>query len=193
MLKGGLMFHQNQLASTASLSQLLRNDIQLLDSSFESSSSLQLSAPSSEKNDIQKQTTHNHNILGLPWSQETFQPAVERLTNQGLTLATHAHRLQVVPQFPKTPQIPTESKLQGSATLPACQPQHLHEHCFNDMAKKTWIPFPSKCFWNIYMTRSYQHCSIRHSMNLLRKKRSRVLVLHLTWTLRSTSQSWNKF
>ena len=24
----------------------------------------------------------------------------------------------MVPQFPKTPQIPTESKLQGSATLP---------------------------------------------------------------------------
>ena len=46
------MFHQNQL-----LSQLMRNDIQLLDSSFESSSSLQLFAPSSEKNDIKKQTT----------------------------------------------------------------------------------------------------------------------------------------
>ena len=38
------------------------------------------------------------------------------------------------------------------------------------MAKKTWIPFPSKCFRNIYMTRSYQHWSIRHSMKLLRKK-----------------------
>ena len=139
MLKGGLMFHQNQLASTASLSQLLRNYIQLLDSSFESSSSLQLSAPSSEKNDIQKQTTNNHNILGLPWSQETFQPAVERLTNQGLTLATHAHRLQVVPQ------IQTESRLQGSATLPACQPQYLHEHS-TICQRKLGCPFHRNAF-----------------------------------------------
>jgi len=55
MLKaGGLMFHQKPVTS---LSQLPRNENQLLDSSFESSSSLQLSAPSSEKNDIQKQAT----------------------------------------------------------------------------------------------------------------------------------------
>ena len=152
------MFHQNQLASTASLSQLLRNDIQLLDSSFESSSSLQLSAPSSEKNDIQKQTT------------TTYWDSPEAVVSKWYRNFRKHRKFQLM-------------------DLLACQPQHLHEHCFNDMAKKTWIPFPSKCFRNIYMTRSYQHWSIRHSMNLLRKKRSRVLVLHLTWTLRSTSQS----
>ena len=47
--------------ATASLSQVedlrLSNDIKLLGSSFESSSSLQSSAPSGKKNDIQKQKT----------------------------------------------------------------------------------------------------------------------------------------
>jgi hypothetical protein len=56
MLKWGLMLHQNQLR-TASLSQLLRNDIQLEDSSFESLFPLQSSTTLSSNNDIQQPKT----------------------------------------------------------------------------------------------------------------------------------------
>jgi len=33
------------------------------------------------------------------------------------------------------------------------------------MAKKTWMPFPSKCFRNIYTTRSYQAALVHSTFN----------------------------
>jgi len=75
MLKAGrLMFHQKPVTS---LSQLPRNENQLLDSSFESSSSLQLSAPSSEKNDIQKQATKTTTTTTTYWDN----PEAKKLFN----------------------------------------------------------------------------------------------------------------
>ena len=65
------MLLQNQLR-TASLSQLLRKDIQLLDSSFDSSSSLQFSAPSNENNDVQKQTTTTTTYWDSPEAKKLF-------------------------------------------------------------------------------------------------------------------------
>jgi hypothetical protein len=75
------------------------------------------------------------------WTREhCCTVAVKRLTNQGLTLATHAHhRLQVVPQ------IPAESKLHGSATLTAYQPRHLHEHS-TIWQRKLGCPFHRNAF-----------------------------------------------
>ena len=64
--------------ATASLSQVedlrLRNDIQLLGSSFESSSSLQSSAPRGKKNDIQKQKTTTKTYWESPEAKKLFNP-----------------------------------------------------------------------------------------------------------------------
>ena len=71
------MFHQNQLA-TASLSQLLRNDIQLEDSSFESLFPLQSSTTLSSNNDIQQPKTTQWDS---PEAKKIFNPLPKEYRN----------------------------------------------------------------------------------------------------------------
>ena len=79
------MFHQNQLA-TASLSQLLRNNIQLEDSSFESFSPLQSSTSLSSNNNIQQpKTTQWENL-------REHRKILLRLNSKDLSQSIQANR-----------------------------------------------------------------------------------------------------